>query len=572
MKKQIKIILFLIFVFAGLLFSLPVYAATLELSLEKDIVSSKDDVTILVTINSEDQEINTAQATIFFPVNLLEVTKIDNTNSIFSFWLKAPSYDNNKGTISFVGGSTSGFAGPSLKLMAISFRVKGSGAGKLGVSDGAITASDGTGSNVYTTAKGLDINIPTTADFEAVKVEQANRIATLGKELPTQLGLSVPFYPDPTKWNNRSAAFKASWNINSDTTEAGVALNNNPVFVPQASAEALTGSKVFPALADGIWYLHLRLRNNIGWSPTLHYKIALDSTPPATFKITSDSGFKTNEPRPTIQFATTDLTSGINNYVIRLDGAVLATTNLATYKFDPLLPGPHNLNVSAVDKAGNITSETETLEILPITYPVISYVSRSVIIDEGGINAGGTALPGVEVIIQIQNGQKQIVFEQIIPVDSNGNWNVAISKSLARGNYSLLATARDKNMASSFPVVSGSIVVKERPVLVLGNLEISQNWFFTILIVLLLFSFGMGYLTYHRWRGKLGGRVVIAERDVLNIFDSLEKDMEKLIKNQKEGRSNDGNAAEMEYILRSMKENIEKSRHYIVENIGEINN
>jgi len=568
LSQKIKIS-FSIIVFSFLVSS-SVQAATLELALEKNITSAKEDIEVIVILNSENQEVNTAQATISFPSNLLAVTKIDRTDSIFSFWLQEPAFDNDKGTISFVGGATSGFKGPSLKIMKIAFRVKGSGAGRLGVTDGAITASDGTGTNVYNTSKGLDINIPTTAEFQAVKIEQATRAATLAKQLPTVSGVDVPFYPDPTKWNNRSAGFQAKWNISPDTSEAGVSLNKDPKSNPGSSAEGLAGAKVFPALADGIWYLHLRLANNIGWGPTLHYRLAIDTAPPSPFKIESESGLKTNNSTPTINFLSSDLGSGISAYTVRLDGVIATTTKDTTYRFFPLLPGNHQISVVAMDQAGNSTTETLALEILPIASPKITYINRQIVVDEGQITAGGTAEAGVEAIIQVKNIDKQTLVEQVVPIDSNGNWNVTINKVLSVGNYYLVITSRDKNMASSLPVVSEIVQVKARPMLVLGGLEISQTWFFIILIILLVGSFSAGWFAYHNWRGQLGRRVTIAERDVVNIFNNLDKDIDKLLKDLVTVSSDDNKIAEMEFLLKKMKESLRKSRRYVLDNIKEI--
>jgi len=565
-KNQIKYIILLMLFFV----SLPVKAATLEMALEKNITSVKDDVVVLVTINSEGQDVNTAQATISFPANLLEVTKIDQTSSVFSFWLEQPTFDNRAGTISFVGGSTSGLKGSGLKIMHIAFRVKGSGSGRLGVTNGAITASDGTGSNVYNTSKGLDINIPTTAEFQSVKVERATQAITLAKELPVLLGFSVPFYPDPTKWNNRSASFQASWAIGSDATRAGIVLNKEAVSTPSPSTEALSGSKIFGALADGVWYLHLRTENNIGWSPTLHYRIAVDTAPPMPFKITSVDGFKTGNPSPTINFSSSDLVSGIENYTIRMDGKVVLATSSTKYIFSPLLPGVHELVVTATDKAGNSISQTSSLEITPISSPVISYVNRKIIVDEGEIVAGGTVSAGSEVLIQVQNAKKQIVAEQTVPVDNNGVWNVTISKSLSVGDYHLLVTARDKKMASSFPVSSDTISVQQRPALVIGSIEVSQVWFFVGLIFILIASFGVGWFSYHTWKGQLGRKVIIARRDVVNIIENLDKKIDVLLENLKEGDISKSDFTNMEYSLKKMKESLEKASRYVVDSIKEI--
>jgi hypothetical protein len=567
-KNKIKYIILLMLFFV----SLPVKAATLEMALEKNITSVKDDVVVLVTINSEGQDVNTAQATISFPANLLEVTKIDQTSSVFSFWLEQPTFDNRAGTISFVGGSTSGLKGSGLKIMHIAFRVKGSGSGRLGVTNGAITASDGTGSNVYNTSKGLDINIPTTAEFQAVKVERATRAITLAKELPTLLGFSVPFYPDPTKWNNRSSSFQANWAIGSDVTRAGIILNKEPVFTPPPSAEALSGNKIFGALTDGVWYLHLRTENNIGWSPTLHYRIAVDTAPPTPFKITSVDGFKTGNPSPIINFSSSDLVSGIDNYNIRLDGKDTSATSSTSYRFSPLLPGVHYLVVTATDKAGNSISQTSTLDITPISSPVITYFNRKIIVDEGEIVAGGTVSVGNEVVVQVQNAQKQIVAEQTVPADSKGGWNVTISKSLSVGDYHLLATARDKNMASSFPVSSDIISVQQRPALVIGSIEVSQAWFFVIMIIVLLGSFGVGWFSYRSWRGQLERKVVIARRDVVNIIENLDKEIDKILKDSKKEEISKSDFVNMKYSLEKMKESLEKAGRYVVENIKEICN
>ena len=530
MKLHIKIKFGFALMLFGLLFAIPVHAATLDLSLEKEIISNKEDIAVLIALDSEAQEVNTAQAVITFPSNLLEVTKIDLSNSVFSFWLEQPSYDNGKGTIRFVGGSVSGFTGSGLKIMRVSFKVKGSGTGRLGITDGAITSTDGVGSNVYNTAKGLDINIPATAQFQAVTLERNQQQATLAKELPNKLGLNVSFYPDPTKWNSHSASFQAKWNIGSDTTKAAISLDKNPNSIPLASAEALTGSKVFPALDDGIWYIHLRVANNIGWSGTLHYRLAVDTTPPKSFKISSNDSFKTINSKPTINFVASDLTSGIYNYIIYLDKELITTTKETSFKFSPLLPGVHQLVVVAVDNAGNATSQAETLEILPIESPTIEYINHRVYTEEGEIGAGGTALSGEEVIVQIQNSQEQIVFEKVVSVDSNGNWNIAISNSLSLGDYYLLVTARDKNMASSFPVASDIINVIRKPLFFLGTWAVTEFWFFVTLIFLLIASFGAGWFSYHKWRGQLNKRVVVTERELVNILENLKKDVEKLLK------------------------------------------
>ena len=530
----------------------------------------KDDVSVLVTINSEGQDINAAQAMITFPTSLLSVTSIDRVNSVFSFWLEEPTYDNSKGQIRFVGGSTSGLSGAGLRVVRVAFKVKGSGTGRLSITDGAIMASDGSGTNVYSSAKGLDIIIPTSSEFEAVKVEREKVQAEIAKQLPNKIGLEVPFYPDPTVWNNRSASFQAKWNIGPDIIAAAISIDENPTFTPLSSSEAMSGNKIFSALPDGIWYVHLRVKNNIGWSPTLHYRIAIDTTPPNPFNITSDSALITNDATPAINFISSDLGSGIDFYTISLDGVVATTTKNNSYLFSPLLPGVHDLIVSAIDRAGNSISQTRTIEILPIATPEITYMNRQVFINEGEIVAGGTAEAGVEVIVRIQNEKKQIVFEQIVPIDRNNNWNIAIINTLNLGDYYLLVTARSKDMASSFPVISDVFTVKDRPMLIFGNFEISKTIFYSSFIFALIFVLLLILLAYSNSRRRVSRRVFSAERDVDSVLSKLEGDIKVLDKNYSDNVISRAEVTEGKSLVKSMLDFVRKGRRKSVEDIDEI--
>jgi len=85
-------------------------------------------------------------------------------------------------------------------------------------------------------------------------------------------------------------------------------------------------------------------------------------------------------------------------------------------------------------------------------------------------------------------------------------------------------------------------------------------------------SFGAGWFAYYRWRGQLGRRVVIAQRDVVNILDNIKKDLDKLLKNYSGKDLSKSDITEMKYTLKTMNEYLEKSRRYVIDNIREINN
>lgn len=566
-----KKIIFGLLVYFSFLFGLSAQAATFSLSLEKAITSPKDDIVVLVMVDSQGQNVNAAQAKISFPASLLEVNRIDRVDSVFSFWLEEPAFDNAKGAVTFVGGSTSGFTGSALKVFKIAFRVKGSGQGQIGVADGAITASDGSGSNVYNSAKGLNVNIPTTAEFTAVKLEQSTRQAELAKILPSRLVINVPFYPDPTKWYNHLASFQADWPIAKDISQAGIILDQKPSTNPPASADGLFGKKVFPVLTDGVWYLHLRLANSMGWGPTLHYRLAIDTVPPNSFKVTSVNGPKVEESNPVINFASSDTGSGLDFYTISVDGQIVAKTATSSYQLAPTLPGKHRLVVVASDKAGNATAQNFDLEILPIASPVITNYSRQVIVDEDSLTATGSAIPNGRIIGRVINVSKQIIAEQVVSSDNNGKWDLSINKALPIGKYYLSIVAQDINLKLSNPVQSGSIQVRYRPMLMIGSLAITANVFYLTLVLLLAGTFGGGWW-FERWLStKRQDRIIIAERDVANAFKNFRTKVEK-VKKRVLGLKVDDEAKKSEVVtlLEDLLEESAEKMPYIRENISDI--
>ncbi|MEK7077103.1 MAG: hypothetical protein AAB967_02630, partial [Patescibacteria group bacterium] len=81
--------------FATVFFSLALFAlprigeaAMLQFSPVRGSVKINQDITVDVTINSEEQTINGVQATIVFPDDKLQVTSLKKDTSTFNFWLE----------------------------------------------------------------------------------------------------------------------------------------------------------------------------------------------------------------------------------------------------------------------------------------------------------------------------------------------------------------------------------------------------------------------------------------------------------------------------------------------------
>ena len=129
-------------------------AASLNILPNSNTLAVHEEFTVDVKLDSSGQTINAAQATITFPKDIIEVTNVQKDSSIFSFWLQEPIFSNNDGTVKFIGGAQGGSSGGSLQILRINFKTKNIGTAPLSFEDAAVTAADGSGTNVLTSING----------------------------------------------------------------------------------------------------------------------------------------------------------------------------------------------------------------------------------------------------------------------------------------------------------------------------------------------------------------------------------------------------------------------------------
>ena len=157
--------------------------------------------------------------------------------------------------------------------------------------------------------------------------------------------------------------------------------------------------------------------------------------------------------------------------------------------------------------------------------------------------------------------------------NDKGFWSIDISQPLKKGSYIIEITAKDSRGALSFPVESNSISITERPVLVLGRLNVTYQGLSIILILFFAISFFLGWLFRHRADKQRNNRIVIAERDVNAMLVNIDKDIKSIIKDHKINSKEplDSNVeVNVNYILNKIGGNIERAKKYILENIEEI--
>ena len=600
---KFKLVLIIgLFVLAFGLLAPKAQAATFFLSPGSGQVAIGQTFDVTVRINSVDQGFNAAQATIQFSPGVVQVKSIDSSpaSSAFNFWLTGPTFSNTDGRISFVGGTTNGVVGASIEVLRITFVAKASGVALIIASDAAVTASDGSGTNILTTVSNANFSIsqnvinpaaststipsstpapaatPTPSPAQpgtpppVVAPQPIVRQPTMAAQAPVAPKLNIQLYPDPTKWYNQISDFLVQWPLPSDISGISAVVDKNAKTNPPSQSEGLYDAKAFKPLSDGIWYVHVKLQNNIGWGSVAHYKISVDTVPPLPFTVNVAEGLTTDSPRPTLQFATNDGLSGIDHYIIRVDNGDEIISANGTTTLPIQTPGKKTIVIKAFDKAGNDRESTLNLEILPIAAPTISAVGKDVFANETDLTLSGTALPNIEVWLSLKNANGSLVTKMKTAVDAQGNWGSQLKGPFKKGTYFVEVVAQDGRGATSWPVKSDTFKIKDRPILTIGGLGLSQSFFFFLLFIIMLGAFGAGWWTYSLWRKQLARKAVIAQRDVINVFTNIEKDLNILTKISAGQGAIGANSAKIRFTLKSMKNNLAKAQRYIIENIKEI--
>lgn len=578
---KIKLFIFTLFVAAFILlaFSSSAEAATVFLAPPSSEIAIGEKLTMALKIDSEGESLNAAQAVLRFPKDALEVVSLDKTDSIFSFWLEEPNFSNSDGIISFIGGTPYGVSGSSVHVLKIVFTAKHSGSGIITLSDAAITASDGSGTNILSKtvdaafailAKKETPPVPVPAPTQETipaPVPIVRKPVPTGK-LPIEPVLNIPLYPEKTKWSNLATQFNVGWDLPLDVTGVATALNKEPNFAPTKS-EGLFDNKTFAALLDGVWHLHVRFRNNVGWGPATHYRLAVDTEPPPGFEIAIIEGEATDNPAPTLQFKTSDALSDLKEYQIRIGNGDLIKIPAAD--FDGIFqlplqpPGERLITVKAVDQADNGIENSIILATIPIASPSITFVTKELFSDEEkGLTVKGASLPNINILLRVYQ-KEALIADSVAHTDEKGNWEFTFDQLFRNGTYKTTAQSQDARGALSLVVESRPTKVKSKPIVQISILQLGKGGVAVLLLLILIVSFGGGALFYKKRQDKLTLRVEFTESEITKIFKIIKADVEKLLETFKTPTTGDD-----EYAQKQLRENIAKMELYLKKGIEKI--
>jgi hypothetical protein len=489
-------------------------AATLRLTPGTGVYTTGGTFTVSVIVDSAGKSINAAEGTLSFDPNQIAVVSASRSNSIFSLWVTEPSFSNSAGTVSFSGGSPAGYSGSAGSVMSVTFRAKTAGTARLTLSQGAVLANDGKGTNVLTSMSSGSYTIGaqnTTPQAEVIAyVPPANT--------PSAPIITSSTHEDPGSWYREKNATLA-WSLPSGVTAVRTLLDNRPSSVPTRVYEDPISQITLTDLPDGVSYFHLQYQNADGWGAVSHYRLAVDTERPDDFTISTPNDVDPGNPEQVIFVTATDTTSGIARYQIKIDNndsfSYVDEERDGRLVLPFLDPGYHAVIVEALDAAGNGTVASHSFTIEAFTPPVfIDYPSE---LGEGVIPViVGETRPSSTVEVTVTRlGSEPVRYE--VYSDETGRFTFIPAGSFSTGVYELVARATDSRGAQSEVSSAIRIAVQQPGFIRIGSFLVSVISMMLSLVALIVVSIiGSWYLLAYMRR--LRQRVSVESKEALAML------------------------------------------------------
>lgn len=330
--------------------------------------------TATIQVNPDGDSVNAVEASLSFNTSVLSVVSVSKTGSIFSLWTTEPAFSNTAGTITFGGGSPTPFSTRS-NLLTVTFRANAAGTGAVSFTDASALAADGLGTDVLENSPGASYTIgaaavtPAPTPTPVVEPTEATPPPSTSDDVTIAFGdpprapeVGSQAFLDPDMWYNTTEGvftWELPFDVNGMRLELATSSDNQPSTEIDPPVEEF--SVTADILSDGIQYLSVQFKNQVGWGAVTNRQIKIDTTAPEAFAIKVQAG-TTPSSFPLLIFDAQDKTSGISRYELTIAGRepVDVTPDEARlgYLLGGLIDGTYTVTVIAYDMAGNSTESS----------------------------------------------------------------------------------------------------------------------------------------------------------------------------------------------------------------------
>jgi hypothetical protein len=484
------------------------HAATLSISPSSGVYTAGQVFSANVTVNTAGASVNAADGTLSF--NPKEITVLSvSKGSIFNLWTADPAFSNAAGSITFSGGSPTGYKGTNGTVISITFKAASAGNPKVSFTRGSVLAADGRGTNVLTTMNSAAFTI----GAKQVATEPEKIIEYVPPaNTPSAPQVTSTTHPDTTKWYNLKNA-EISWKVDSSIVAVRTLLDKNATAIPTKVYDTPISKINLADLEEGVQYFHVQLKNADGWGKVTHYRLAVDTQKPTAFDITLAPGSDISNPIQTLSLKVVDAASKVKRFSIQVDGKeayeYIDTQGSSTVKLPSLLPGRHTVVIEAFDEANNSSISTFGFDVSAFDKPVFTEYPHE--INEQVIPViKGTTRSNAKVqvtLTPIGIGAASYTQVKTTEVQSNGEglFIYMPDGKLSLGVYELTAVAIDQYGAQSAPSDAVRIAVQQPGYLQIGSMLVSVlSVLIPLLALTVLLVLGVWFLLFRIRRFRKG--------------------------------------------------------------------
>lgn len=466
----IRAISFLATAFTVLSFFQYVDAATLRLTPGTGVYTTGANFTVSVVVDSAGKPINAAEGTISFNPREVSVVSVSRSNSIFNLWVTEPAFSNSAGTISFSGGSPSGYTGSAGTVMTITLRASTAGAPRLSFSQGSVLANDGKGTNVLTgmSSGSYTIGAATTAPTPEV-IEYVAPANT-----PTAPVVRSKTHGDERAWHTAKEA-QLYWDLPADVTAVRTLLDDRSGTIPTKVYEEPLRTITLSDLPEGVSYFHIQFKNEEGWGKVTHYRLAIDSEKPSAFSISLPPEADLSNPQQTLLLSATDTASKVIRYQVKIDNEpayeYIDKEGTGKITLPVLSPGYHAVVIEAFDESGNGIIGSFSFTTTAFDKPTFTDYPRE--LGEGIIPViKGTTRPRATVVVTLTRVGADSR-DYTVTSDDSGVFTFIPEGSFSTGVYEVIARATDERGAQSEASDPVRIAVQQPGFLRIGSFIVS---------------------------------------------------------------------------------------------------
>lgn len=526
-------------------------------------------VPVKISVSTNGEVINNAESVVSYPTDLLEVTAISKTNSIFSLWVDEPTFSNVSGEVNFNGGLPSpGYQGNLGEVLTILFRTKKPGLANISLKNSAIRANDGLGTNVFKGGYNSSINI-----LSGAKSTPAENEVVPSVKIPSKPVVNSPTHPDQNSWyQNKEVTF--NWKTPSNVDYVKTLFNNKASSEPTVSYDNSVTERTINNVSDGIYYFHIKYVNDFGSSPTQHYKVQIDSIAPEKFNLSVIQVDGNNQ----VILDAKDNGSGIDHYQLTIDEQNSFRVNKTDLDLQNnyILPlqskGKHTLKVVAYDFAQNHTESATTFFSSDISAPKIKVEDKQINRGDSIVISGTSDYPNTDVNIYLNIDTKD---EKIYTVksDSDGAFKIKTDKINKGDSVSInarVAISKDVLGAMSDTLtvyISDTSVVNTSKSIIYIMSFVVPALFMIIVAILMVYA---GWYRFFGLRRRIKSEIKAVQTSVHKVMNEFRKELAEQLEYLQEKKEDRTITKKEEKIIAELKKNIDRVEEVIEKKIGEI--